>query len=296
MQGPDVVQDVRLQPRVLRASAAALVDQRPAIGAHAHGFRHQAAGLGELLLVVAIPGHRVRDAVRGERQVGRRAVRLGEAIDPLADLPRGRPDEVRVVVEDPHLVDPGGTGADDLLGLGDVLAVLPAARIGRIRRQHHGQGVLHAGTGHLLHRAGEHRVPVPIPPINRQPHAATAKFRLQDPDQVADLVVDGAPAVEVIIMLGHLHHPLAGDVPPAQHVLQERDHVVLLLRPPEADDQEGVVIRSDIDHDGSHQGEEMQACLGPAGIVGEARVATRPVRDHPAGLRPATFTPLPCPA
>ena len=67
------------------------------------------------------------------------------------------------------------------------------------------------------------------------------RARAERGDQVADLVVDRADAVEMVVVLGDLEHPLAGDVPAPQDVLQERHHVVASLRAAEADDQDRVI-------------------------------------------------------
>ena len=61
------------------------------------------------------------------------------------------------------------------------------------------------------------------------------------PISAAILIVDGAAAVEVIIMLGHFQHPLARHIPPAQDVFEKRNHVFVFLRTAEGDDQQGVV-------------------------------------------------------
>jgi hypothetical protein len=49
-------------------------------------------------------------------------------------------------------------------------------------------------------------------------------------DQRAVLGVDGALAIEVVIMLRDFQHSLARHILPAQHVLEERDHLVVALR------------------------------------------------------------------
>ena len=135
-----------------------------------------------------------------------------------------------------------GPGADFLAGPADVLAILPAARIRAVRRQDDRQGLLDAGLGHLAEGVGQHRVPVAVAPVDRQRHAVPSQLGAERVDQRPDLGVDRADAAEVVIMLGDLLHPLAGDVPAPRHVLQKGHHVVGPLRTAEAHDQDRVVV------------------------------------------------------
>ena len=50
------------------------------------------------------------------------------------------------------------------------------------------------------------------------------------------LVVDGAAAVEVVIVPGYFEHALAGNVAAAQHVFQERNHVFMFFGTTEGQD------------------------------------------------------------
>ena len=67
------------------------------------------------------------------------------------------------------------------------------------------------------------------------------EFGTQSRDEFANLGVDRADAVEVIVVLGDLKHPLAGNVASAKHVLQKRNDIVPLLGTPETDHQDGVI-------------------------------------------------------
>jgi hypothetical protein len=95
----------------------------------------------------------------------------------------------------------------------DIFLVLPASRIrteGRSRKRHR---MLDPVGAHLPDRIRQHRMPIAVAPIhrNRKPLA-------QRGHQRAILIVQGAAAVEVIIMLGHLEQALARHIASAQHV------------------------------------------------------------------------------
>ena len=105
-----MIEDIRLEPGIARPTAPALVDERPAFAGNADLLGDQAAGFGELVLVLAVSGHRDRDAVRGEGEVHFLPAIAGDSIQGLADALGVGGDEVGVVVEDANLVDRGGTG------------------------------------------------------------------------------------------------------------------------------------------------------------------------------------------
>ena len=100
---------------------------------------------------------------------------------------------------------------------------------------------LHAVVAHLTERVGQQRMPVAIAPIDGQVRAVGFQFSAQGGDQRAVLVVDGALAAEAVIILGHLEHALARDVPSAQDVLEKRHHVLRLVGPAEREQQHGIV-------------------------------------------------------
>ena len=82
-----------------------------------------------------------------------------------------------MVVEDPHLVDAGSTGADGGLGAFDVLAILAAARVRAVRRQDDSQARLTPWPVICGQRIGQHRVPVAVSPVNRQAESRAARAR-----------------------------------------------------------------------------------------------------------------------
>ena len=101
---------------------------------------------------------------------------------------------------------------------------------------------------HLAQRVGQKRMPVAITPINRQPRPVRLKLALQAGDQGASLIVDRALAIEMMIMLRDREHSLARNVAPAQHILEERNYVVGLLRSAERKHQDCVVCGPGIHH------------------------------------------------
>ncbi len=69
------------------------------------------------------------------------------------------------------------------------------------------------------------------------------EFGAERLDQVANLVVDRAPAAEVVVVFGDFEESLPGHVSTFGDVLKERHHVVGLLGTAEADDEDCVVTR-----------------------------------------------------
>ena len=67
------------------------------------------------------------------------------------------------------------------------------------------------------------------------------EFLIQHLDQSTVLVVDGALTLEMVVVLGNLDHPFAGNVSASQDIFKERNHVVRPLGATEGDDDEGVV-------------------------------------------------------
>src|SRR5690242_9939045 len=86
-------------------------------------------------------------------------------------------------------------------------------------------------------------MPVAIAPIDRELWPVTLQFFFERGDQYAVLFVDGTLAAEVMVVLCNFEHPLARNIAPAQHVFEERNDVVRLLRTAEGQDHYGVVAR-----------------------------------------------------
>src|SRR6267154_4343421 len=85
-------------------------------------------------------------------------------------------------------------------------------------------------------------MPVPVSPIHWKLRPASLQLRFERGNQFARLLVDRAPALEVVIMFRNLEHSFARNVPSAQHVLEEGKYVFLRFRTTKSDHQNGVVI------------------------------------------------------
>ena len=274
-----VIADVGFQPRLGGRTAPALVGQRPRVRATAGPFGNQAGGLGQLGHVpVRSPrpaglGHRDRDAVRGEHQVGVVPQVGGERGQRGAGAGGERLDEAGVVEEAPDLVDPRRGRADLGARPLDVLQVLPAARVGAVRGGHQGDGPPHAVGRHGPHRVGQVRRPVPVPPVDGQRQAAGREGGADRGQQVPALLVDRAHPADRVVVLGHAGQPLRRDAAAAGDVLQERHDVVGAFRAAERDEQEGVVGRHASIQPGRPDG-YAHGGLGPAPDAGPESTAS----------------------
>ena len=248
-QVTQVITDIGFQPRLRRRTAPALVGQGVGVRVTSGPFGNKTGGLGQFGYV-PVPssrpaglGHRDRDAVRGEDQVGVVPQVGGEGGQRGARAGGERLDEARVVEEAPDLVDPGCVRADRGAGPLDVVQVLPAARVGAVSGGHQGDGAPHAVIGHGPHRVGQVRRPVPVPPVDGQRQAAGREVGADRGQQVPALLVDRAHPADRVVVLGHARQPLRRDAAAAGDVLQERHHLVGAFRAAERDKQEGVVCR-----------------------------------------------------
>src|SRR5215208_2673013 len=102
MQAIQLVENIGLEPRHMRWSAAAL--PRQAVARGAGESRDQLADFAQLALVGAGVGHRYRDAMRGEDDLGRVATISRQRLERVTDSPRHWFYESRVVVEHADLV------------------------------------------------------------------------------------------------------------------------------------------------------------------------------------------------
>ena len=67
------------------------------------------------------------------------------------------------------------------------------------------------------------------------------EFLTEGGEQGPVLLVDRTSAAEVLVVLGDFQHPLAGNVPPPEHVLEKREHVFRAIGPAERDEQHRVI-------------------------------------------------------
>ena len=104
-----------------------MINQSPMLLRNADGFRNESAALGELLDVVTIVRHRIRDTVRRKCELRFAASFFRDLVETLLnEFGVGR-DKVRVVVERSDLVDFRSPFTDGFLSVSDVFAILSAA-------------------------------------------------------------------------------------------------------------------------------------------------------------------------
>ena len=147
-----------------------------------------------------------------------------------------------MVVEDAQLVHLGRALPHEGAPGGHVFAVLAAARVGAEGRRHEGEGVFHPVIGHLPQGVPQQRAPVAVAPVHGQLRPPLAELDLQGRDQGAALVADGALPAKVQVVLGHLSLALVAHGLAAQHVLEERQHLVGTLGAAERNHEQGVVV------------------------------------------------------
>ena len=84
-------------------------------------------------------------------------------------------------------------------------------------------------------------MPITIAPIDWQDNFVFVELFLKCGHHGADLTIDWADAIKMIIVLGDFEHPLSRHVTTSQNVFQKRHHVVPLFGTTETDDEYGVV-------------------------------------------------------
>jgi hypothetical protein len=149
-------------------------------------------------------------------------------------------DEAGVVEVDADLVH-GEVDASLLDGACDVLPVLPAPGVRRVRRGDERQQPSVPGSLGGAERVGQPGVPVAVAEVDRQVRTVGGEPVLQCRDQGPVLVVDGRAATVVVVVLGDLLQAVAWDVAAADDVLQEGHHLVRCLGAAEGDEEQRVV-------------------------------------------------------
>ena len=222
----EMVADVRFQPGDVRWPAATLIDQFPAIVRQPQGLGGQAADFRELLHVITPIGHGIWNAVGCECdvvRVARLASKLGDRILQSVDVGFH---EIWVVVEHQQLFNYRCRFTYGLLSRQDVLSILTTTGIGAVGGRHKRQSTADTVTCHLLHRVGEHRMPVSISPVNRQFDLMRIEFLLQGRDDITALRIDRANAAEQRIVFGHLEHSFSRNISSAEDIFEEREDII----------------------------------------------------------------------
>ncbi|MPM47504.1 hypothetical protein SDC9_94215 [bioreactor metagenome] len=156
----------------------------------------------------------------------------------------GRTDGVEVGGDEPvvqgerhHLVHPEPGRAVS----GDVLQVLAAPGVGRVGAGRHRQHAPRAVGGEVGQDVGEVGRPVAVAPHHRDVQSAGVELGPQRRQQGTVLIVDRAASPEQAVVPADDLQPLVGDVAATRHGAQEGDDVLLTLRPPEREEQNGVI-------------------------------------------------------
>ncbi len=226
---------VGLQPRLAGWAAAALIHQIPTRKLQVSADKF--CRLAKLLLVIAVLRHRQRNAMRRKQDVEPVATRRWKTIQRVTDPRRRRFYKTRMVIEHSQLVDLRRPGTHLNTSCLDILQVLSATGVRAIRRGDVCQCPPSAISRHLPDRACQEGVPIPIAPVNWQADVPPLQLVVKCSDQLPQLRVDRAHALEMVIMLRHLKHPLAWDRLAPEDVFQERNYVVAGFGSTERDDQ-----------------------------------------------------------
>ena len=124
-----MVADIGFQPGVTGPSAAALIDQSPAITGNIQLFCNQTAGFFQLFDVIAVRRHRQGNAVRRERDCRGRPRFEGQGSQRRFNAINIGRNESGVVVKYPDFINQGSSRPRFRSSLFDVLAVLSASGV-----------------------------------------------------------------------------------------------------------------------------------------------------------------------
>lgn len=236
-----MVEDVGFEPGILRATAAALIDEGGSFGGDSQMFANQAGGFGKLVDVIAVVGHGVGDTVGRENEVGVIALFLGDLIPGLSGSVDQGLDESRVVVKDADFVEAEVCQSGFAGGFLEVFEVLSATGVGTESGGDEGEDLPNTFAMHLTESLGKEGVPVSISPIDREGDISFFEFSEEIPDQFPALAVDGADAVEMVVVFGDLQESFARDVAAAQDVFEEGDDILSAFRSAEGEKEKRVV-------------------------------------------------------
>src|ERR1019366_3095822 len=120
----------------------------------------------------------------------------------------------------------------------DFFQILAATGIGTESRSREPDGAANSVLAHLAKSVCQQRMPIAVTPVNRESYHLA-----QRGDQFAILIVNGAAAFEMIVVLRYCEHALTGDVAASQHILQEGDNLFALFRAAKGDNQKSLETR-----------------------------------------------------
>ena len=250
----DDVADVRFEPRDLRGPGAGLVHELPLHPVHglAHLLHDPARGRKVLRHVGGVPleahplgagrvGVRHGHGVGGEQHAHGSVSTLAQGEQRVPQLGGVRAQEALGVVVLPDLLHVQLVLQPRLLQAhAVVLPVLAAAGVPGVRARGEHQQVPVPALVALAQNVRHVRVPVAVGEQHGQLHTTTPQLGLERIAQRPVLGVDGAHAAVRTVVGGHLLEPLVRDAAAARDVAQERDDVLLTLRPAEGGEDQGV--------------------------------------------------------
>src|ERR1043165_5011240 len=85
-------------------------------------------------------------------------------------------------------------------------------------------------------------MPIAIAPVDRERWTILCELFLERCNQISILLIDWTDAAKHLVVMCHLQHAFARHIPPTQHVLEERHHVIYSLRPAKRNQQQRIVI------------------------------------------------------
>ena len=130
---------------------------------------------------------------------------------------------------------------ESVRGREEVLPVAAAAAVGAEGAGHVDERRPDSVPRHPRHGVRQHRMPVPVAQVDREPRTALGERRLERPHELAGVLRDGAHPAEPVVTLRDAGLAGGRDRQPAEDVVEERHDVVRSLRAAERDDQDGVV-------------------------------------------------------
>ena len=230
--------DVRLEPRIARRAAAALVGDGPA--GMVELLRDAPGGCLELGGIGRARGHRHRHAVRGEDHRRRAPARGRDAGEGLVHaLGHGR-DEERMIAPRGREDDLGRAVADLVARRRDVGRVALPRSLGLERRQDDAERAPMPGVLHLRERLVQERVPVPHADVDGQGEALLCERASERVGLAARQLVQRRAPADQLVVVRHLFEALRRNAPSRRDDLEERADVLGSLGSSERDQQDRV--------------------------------------------------------
>src|SRR6185503_5845330 len=148
-----------------------------------------------------------------------------------------------MVVKHSQLLDSRRRWSNLSLCIREVLKILSTTRIRAVSRRDKSKRVSYAIRCHFPERVRQQWMPVPIAPVDWQSRSIGLQLFFERRYQISILLIDRTHATEQFVVMRHLEHSLTRDVPTAQDVFEEGNHIVHSLRPTKRHHQQSIIIR-----------------------------------------------------